>query len=569
MQEKWEIIFLIYADFREGEGVFLDRKLVRELSSLFKDIAQARLKDQQVFIVMNAIRYKVSGARGLTNDKLLIYEVEKREGQLNKLRHFPSNETLNTARTVQDELPLGMIFEAIHQYSGADKTLLITWDHGSAFGVFNDESNPEEISLDQFSPLDAFESQFATLDDFAALFMEDNKKIKNTGKKAFYQQELLNKPIYRYKNASFFFPDIPSSDKAFQATLKQLLDGKNSADGAAYGTRVKLNCQGKHPTLELTGNALTSNGGVFNKYLKQAPPANEADNTQAESAATASINIQPTNTLYEMLTNEELADAIERGVGSVDVLVMMNCYMMNLHSCYALKEKVHYFIAPQSGIDEPGYDYKTILESLSQSDTPSPESLARQCLLSTFHASRTAAFPGIHKWAVFCVNLEKNHITELAQKIDDLAGYLIQHIDELEERVNDARLFCFRFDDSGNRDYNMIDITHFLQLLDEDMLQFEGLAPHNTEIRKYLSDMLSIREAIKLEEKEILGTIYEVEWVQSTRTEFAATGLSIYYPEVIDTESVLFKYFMAPDASNPSNLLREKGNWLKLLERIS
>lgn len=565
MQEKWEIIFLIYADFREGEGVFFDTKLVRELTNLFQDIANAKLNDtHNVFIIMNGIRYRIERGTALTNDKTFIYEVEKREGQRNKLKHFTS-EILN-AIPLQQEASLGKIFEAIHDYSRADRTLLITWDHGSAFGIFKTENNPDQITLDRFKPLDEFQSRFATLDDFAALFLTDHERVKGRSKKALFEQEICKKPIYRYKNVRFYFTDVPSSDKEFYDNIQQMFSQEDNIPGHTPKDQLKLHLYNKNKKLELISNNPVSDFNKFNKYLKKGT----IENIEQENTPSSSISIETTDTLFEMLTNEELAHAIDTGFGKpVDVLVMMNCYMMNLHACYAFKGSVQYFIAPQSGIDEPGYDYKSIIESLTQPNTVLPEEVARECLLSTFDPARTNIHAAIKEWAIFCINLESQHVMSLADKIDDLARYLNDHINDLKARIRDTRQICFRFDDSKNLTYNMIDLTHFLKLFDKDLAQFSSLSVHGLKIKKFLNDILSLKEAIKIEEQEILGKIYEVAWVGSTITEFEATGLSIYYPLQLDIESPIYKYFMAENSPFPSNLLKEKENWLHFLKKIA
>jgi hypothetical protein len=69
----------------------------------------------------------------------------------------------------------------------------------------------------------------------------------------------------------------------------------------------------------------------------------------------------------EILSNDELAIVFREWLGEdekVGVLLMMNCWMMNLHTMYSLVDTVQCLVAPQSDIGTPGYNYKAILKYL-------------------------------------------------------------------------------------------------------------------------------------------------------------------------------------------------------------
>ena len=51
----------------------------------------------------------------------------------------------------------------------------------------------------------------------------------------------------------------------------------------------------------------------------------------------------------------------------VNLLIMMNCNMMNLHCIGALNDSTDYFVAPSTGIDEPGYNYCAIMDFINSS----------------------------------------------------------------------------------------------------------------------------------------------------------------------------------------------------------
>ena len=88
----------------------------------------------------------------------------------------------------------------------------------------------------------------------------------------------------------------------------------------------------------------------------------------------------------DILDNSELAEALFKWLFGynnerVGVLLMMNCWMMNLHTIYALKKVVTCLVAAQTQIGNPGYDYPEIIRFIcSQNYTAvTPEQLAIRC----------------------------------------------------------------------------------------------------------------------------------------------------------------------------------------------
>lgn len=60
----------------------------------------------------------------------------------------------------------------------------------------------------------------------------------------------------------------------------------------------------------------------------------------------------------DMLTPEEISLAIKNSaLKKIDVLIMMNCWMQSVETCYALQNTVEIIIAAESTIDFIGYDY--------------------------------------------------------------------------------------------------------------------------------------------------------------------------------------------------------------------
>jgi hypothetical protein len=280
--------------------------------------------------------------------------------------------------------------------------------------------------------------------------------------------------------------------------------------------------------------------------------------------------------MAEMLTNEELGGAIEAGFkrpgeskGKVDVLLMMNCLMMNVHACYALRESVQYLVAPQGGIDEPGYNYKAVLNRIMQpgGGPASARDIAELCVESTFDFAdvpRKDYQNIIQRWAIFAFDLSR--FDSVAARIDALADYLNQNWAELEAPVHNARDICFRFDDVDRLPFNLVDFMHFVRLLLE---QSNGLTAHQAAITGHLNEILNERNLLKVKEKEIQGEIYNQTWRRNLRADLDASGLGIFFPVPLDKTSPYYKFFIAENAPEASRFFRDNSNWTTLLGRMN
>ncbi|HEX6169741.1 MAG TPA: clostripain-related cysteine peptidase, partial [Chitinophagaceae bacterium] len=93
---------------------------------------------------------------------------------------------------------------------------------------------------------------------------------------------------------------------------------------------------------------------------------------------------QPQKNIGDILTSDELADAIQSGFNGkkIDILIMMNCYMQNIHTQYSLQKSVELLIAPESIISMPGYDYRAILSGIINNPDIYPGEVVKSVILS-------------------------------------------------------------------------------------------------------------------------------------------------------------------------------------------
>jgi hypothetical protein len=226
---------------------------------------------------------------------------------------------------------------------------------------------------------------------------------------------------------------------------------------------ISKNVDGNEQFVTLKGNqAYDRSWDDVNK--NRAPFIADVCNNMARGSSTGLVN--------EILTNEELAQAIAEGFDSykVDVLVMMNCCMMNVNTIYALYKKsaVNYMVAPQAEINFPGYNYYQILMEMYTHPEIQPFLLSRYVIQTIAH---DRAFPrdfnfiyNTNFWSILCVDVQQ--FASVIYLIKDLIKELTSLIstNSLAEIVANLNS-CYRFDTYrvGLSDY-MIDLRTFLFL---------------------------------------------------------------------------------------------------------
>ncbi len=590
MKKGWIAVFLIYADFRDGKGLMVERQTDDGLRSLFGDLVDVPLNnDTKVLVIINRVRYKpIEGTPIPTagsNDQTFIYEVTRKPGKAkNKLKKYQpvSEANIAGAGSAHKDETLGKIFADIALKYPGRHVLLSTWDHGSAFGIFKVKETPEQIQL--VKPFEGFKGKYIDLTDCAEALLADNDSIRQRPQPRLADDvwHQFNQPTYSYGSLKFRFKKATSpefyksfdalrADKAFNANVNLIF-------------RYAINClefESKDPK-----NSIRN---ILTKGLTKEDTRNIVGNafkqpgSPVESPGKLLFEIETEAGMAEMLTNEELGSAIQMGFGDpvgdppeapVDVLFMMNCTMMNVHTCYALQGRVNYLVAPQGIIAPPGYNYKAILEKITGSPGEpaiSAEELAAECVTSTFivlDPKRAAHKDDFARWALFSFRLA--HFPRIADLVNELAECLLDNWRELRAQVANSRQVCFIFDEP-NLNYYMVDISHFITILFENLNSQSAFndKPYKKKIKDLHDKFVQERESMKIAEQEILGGIYKMDWPTSDlNTTLNASGLSIYFPMPLDIGHPVFKAFMAPAAPFPNAFMKSTPKWLALLEQL-
>ena len=262
----------------------------------------------------------------------------------------------------------------------ADKNLLITWDHGSAFGIF--------------------------------------KKL------------------------------IPDKEKnqLFESTFSKRFDVLSSEI-------IKSN--------PLTDDEELSFAIIKNKKFPRAIIAKESKKAGAVDPSTG----------MEILSNDALAEAIMTGfIGkNVEMLIMFNCCMQNMHTGYALRNCVNFLLAPESLISDPGYDYVTIINTLSAHPEIASPDLAKIVIDSMQKKFADAGLSQkFEEHALFAVELsdyENKFVTPLACLSNDLIAYMAKKPDG-RANVLYSRRYCYEM--TYPMPYYVIDINNWMIRLKEE-----------------------------------------------------------------------------------------------------
>ena len=167
----------------------------------------------------------------------------------------------------------------------------------------------------------------------------------------------------------------------------------------------------------------------------------------------------------DLLTNEALAEMLLYAThnAGIQVLMMMNCWMHNLHSLYALNNACQYLVAPETIIDAPGYHFHEILRSANGGALPEQLCVKAVATIQTLSPAQLAiADLGPSYWAVFATPMVKAtaHICSL-QALLTLFIEVLQQNSQAKSLAWDTRKNAFEFD--GMYAYDLIDLGNYFK----------------------------------------------------------------------------------------------------------
>jgi hypothetical protein len=468
-ERKWLIIFLIYADFTTNNDPKKIEKLKVTINNMLGDIITTPVNPDRsrILVVMNSIKFVFGDAQTGINDKSAFYTIGRTDDGtkncitkcdiIDNCTYYETDK--DGGQVLQKSRQLTEIFTERTKLQPDEEVFLVTWDHGSAFGIFRHES---------------------PLPDAGTIKMQ------------------VEKNLTQYPFLKIFWD---SAEKSYQ----------NGRLAAACHDEANVPVD-----------------------LLQADPK-----------------------VPEILKNSELNDALQAWLGNerkVGVLLMTNCWMMNLHTMYALVPSVRCLVAPQGNIDCPGYNIKDILMEMNRADQTGiePVNLAELCVTTIdngYSNAKAATLDRsepdvIERFKIFAVDLSREIGKEniLEKQINDLDEIFKLIVDDLEapDTNTDLKYFlkyvrsvCFDF--SGN-ETQMVDIVNWLKSLRAanfrlDVSMFS--TPARKKINAFLMSILSLNNDIVL--KSSSGKkIYVIEKSKdlSPTIGLPPTGYSLFFPMI-------------------------------------
>jgi hypothetical protein len=170
-----------------------------------------------------------------------------------------------------------------------------------------------------------------------------------------------------------------------------------------------------------------------------------------------------------ILTITELRQAIEWAFGDekIDVLVMSNCYLQFFDTGYELSDCVDYLIAFETEMFfKDAFDYKIILEAISNDPQLTPENLSKT-IVSSYSMQRTRKnLASKNSVALFANNL--SWYPTVAKLMDELAQNLINEMPRYREGIQRAVDKC-EYISPNIPSFCLIDFRNFIRCLHNEI----------------------------------------------------------------------------------------------------
>jgi len=452
---KWNIIFLIYAELVDGASEASDSDDGGPINpkQLEKVLKQLNIyENQNIFTIKNEVNMVDQiAAQDHTYVSQLSYNPKSKQNELKRIK------TLKIKNFDQKYKSIQKVFSWINKRARANKFILITWDHGSAFGIFKKSvADAQKHHIEKL-----LDSKFDVLNE---------QKIDDT--KSFYH--IRNKQIGR--RIDFF-------------------------------------------------------GG---KSHKKRDTPKDAD------------------TSIEILSNDHLAKAITRGFpnGSVDALLMLNCDMLNLHTCYSLCNCVDVLIAPSGAIAWPGYDFTSVVNLIGKNQGLKIDGkMIGAKIIDTLHPYyQSLGFEeDLSRYAIFAVTLK-----DFKKKILPFLKFFTIEIKKFilngdsKVLVRDYRTECYVVGEKWG--YYLIDLCNLLRNMSTSKIDF---AINSFDYLDAAFRSMIIESSIGKKIYPGNGSSYE------DRLNIPPTGTGIYFfPNIININDDVVREFILPDAPFSTKLLK-------------
>lgn len=569
--QKWVIVFLIYADFTITRMPRADNFV--GLNGLFRDLIETPIHPDYstVHVIMDSISdHKDSSGKFFRQEAISHFRISGTErSQDSDIMHCtnlyhasnknPATKFSTSNSGIHKTEPLAVLLGKIVP-DQHEKVMLVTWDHGSGFGIFRQGEeadvkgeNQELIDFDEVISKPAF--------SYLKLFWKEAKK--QFGKKKKDEEQTYAKICLGDK--TYYYFDTAMEPQCMAAM--QQLAGFDKRDNI-----ITLESAGANKQQLNIDQESMSVSPVVPQLVKDAVEI-LADKNLILTENTSSVK------LPEILTNGELAGAIDiwlrRDTGlkrEVSVLLMMNCYMLNLHTMYNFSKNVECLVAAQSIMANPGYNYAHILRFINDPKNPSrydARAVAKECVTSVSNPS----------WILGAMDLQKefdSSTTILYRHIDllrNIFGIIKANLAEGEQLAKKPgkdnalktlikHVRAFSLDYTLGLDVGMVDITNFIA----------GLRHINNFFRKNLLSkklgkkidayFLAAKNESFVIGQQNLGEIYPADTI-GTYLSQTPSGYGLFFKKKHDIDERI-----TVNAKNDSLLNSVFSDWYDILEML-
>lgn len=245
-----------------------------------------------------------------------------------------------------------------------------------------------------------------------------------------------------------------------------------------------------------------------------------------------------------ILTITELRRAIEWAFvdEKIDVLVMANCYLQFFDTGYELSNCVDYLVAFQTEMYfRDAYDYKMILEALSNDPQLTPENLAK-AIVSSYAMQRTRKnLASMNSVALFANNLSWYPV--VAKLIDQLALDLMREMPRYRDRIKKAVDSC-EYIAPNLPSFCLVDFRNFLRCLRNEV-------PSLFNIISYECFEIMLRELV-------VASYIGNDFLNELDVRFKAPScFSVYLPKNLgDYQTSFLHNFMLPTSLEPTSFVK-------------
>ncbi len=587
-QKKWVIIFLIYADFVESVGnnepgfnlayaEELDRFLLTLLKTSFSpdkidlyvvygslNFEELEEGSSQKIIVSSSYLFKLLPGKKINRVKFL-----KPLGK--EIVNENTASGLGTFKLQRSETLTKILNDIKNRYTKPENisVMLTTWDHGAAFGVFG---SVKPITFLSSLPLPG-SSTLPTIAKFIEKIPADVitqlKKSKKSGHK---NRFLYKNKVYSSAYSDFIKKNIDTiSGNIEKGLLKTEIVNNSFTIKCSYD--LKLLEDNPYNFTNLWGN--TPMPGLFSNF-------------EETGSATALEITSELEGLLEILTTEELSLAIQNSFGKVDILVMMNCWMMNLHCLYSMRGCVDFLVAPQGGISEPGYDFIKIIAEINKSNLTT-EGIANLCVdiscdFSAPGRNDKEKIKEIRNWALMVAKISGNQPLiekDIPDLINNIADIMLQNGigTDLKKQLYLQYMskLCYIFSNDNGIRFFQLDLLNWLKLIERHNTPVAG--GRNILRNFFLSHSRKLNELITnifIGEKSHLDGSYDFRIKNDTFSFlgialFPPSGTSIYLPFIVNDQELAHKLYISNTSEMEKDLKLSNriGKWTLFLKDLS